>query len=145
MITWQIARRGEKQATHPCLLSRVSGELVIDEVTMNDSEGKQYLIEHGVLRKRAMKWRRVRQYGYSAECWQRHEKKEADQDIRNLWKSIVVVCQAASELAAYDVMPLKDRTRYEKILSMPRPLTRDEWDDASQFVKAWKKKANQCE
>jgi hypothetical protein len=141
--TWQIVRRDEKRATHPRLLPLLSGELVIDEVTVDDKEGKQFLIEHGALRQRARKWKRVRQYGYSAECWLRHEAKEREQAISNLWRGIYQVVTEAHELEVYQTMPLRDRTRYEKIMSMPRPLTADEYADAEAFVMAWRAKVSQ--
>lgn len=142
---WQIARRGEKQATHPCLLSHLSGELAIDEVAVNDTEGKQFLIEHGVLRKRAVKWKRLRQYGYSAECWQRHIDKENKQYISNLWRGVYQVFQEAHDQEVYQSMPLADRTRYEKILASSRPLTVEENQWAVEFVQEWRKLADRCE
>lgn len=39
---------------------------------MNNEQGKEYLIAEGVLHPRARKRKRVRQYGYVAECWHRH-------------------------------------------------------------------------
>ena len=110
-----------------------------------DVVARDYLIQHGVLRPRAMRWKRVRQYVYTAECWMRHEIKERERLLVNMWRSIDVLYTEAKDRAAYQALPLRDRTRYEKIISLPRPLTPDEYREAAKFILTWREKANRCE
>lgn len=102
---------------------------------------KYWLIEHGVLRKRAIRQSKLRNYDYTMQCWERHEAKERAIQAVNLERSINVLYRQTREQEAYQGMPLADRTRYEKLLSSPRPLTMDEYAFVTRFIATWTEKA----
>jgi hypothetical protein len=135
--------RKRQAATSPWL--PVLFEAHTEGYAMTDEEGKRYLISRGVLRPHAMKWKRTRQFGYTAECWKRHEQREAERLISDLWRGVYQIFVEVNEREAYQSMPLRDRTRYEKLLAELRPLTPEQWQFGMAFVKAWKDKAGRCE
>lgn len=115
------------------------------EYNLTDLEGKLYLILRGILPKRAVKWKRSRQYGYTAQCILRHDEKEKLAQLSKFMINISQIIMTELEQRAYALMPLKDRTRYEKCLSSPEPMTPDDWQFGKEFVLEWRRKMEQCE
>jgi hypothetical protein len=140
---WHV-KVGSKVLASGVALTLEDGRAVID-VWFIQNRPKLYLIQHGVLRMRAFGRRRVRQYAYTAECWERHEQKERERLISDLWKGVYQLFTEKADQDAYQSMPLRDRTRYEKLLDEPHPLTPEQWQFGIGFVKAWKKKAGRCD
>lgn len=99
-----------------------------------ENDDKLYLVAHGILKRRAMKQTRQRDYARAAECWKRHEAKLKAIEVATLQRSIEHAYQNESIQTAYQAMPLKDRTRYEKLLCVDHPLTSDEWQFATSFL-----------
>lgn len=104
---------------------------------------KLYLIECGILKRRAIRQTRKRDYDRTAECWKRHEAKEHARQVASLERSVQMLYTQQRQQDAYDAMSLDDRTRYEKLLASPRPLTADDWQFAMNFLAAWAEKAAQ--
>lgn len=93
--------------------------------------GKLYLISVGLLERRC--WRRRRQYAYTALCWHRHEKKELQKLIPRLWWSLTEVCKAEQRQRVYNSYPLRTRTRMEKLLAAPQPLSAEDTKELELF------------
>lgn len=92
-----------------------------------DDEGKQVLIECGVLPKHAVNWKRKRAYGQLADRWCIHERQIIAERRNNYLREVARQYEQENNSVSFHMMPYDFKKRYGELMSRQSMWTDEDW------------------